>query len=348
MKAAIYYGPGNLKVEEIERPKAGDRGIVVKVRAAGICGSDLHPYKQAWERYKTGIALGHEWAGDVVEVGPKVTDVKVGDRVWATALLPDFTCDACKRQAYFQCPNIKVGGLEFHGGFAEYVWAPVIIPNLNLFKLPASMSYQDGALIEPVAVGTGLVKKAEPQASDVVAILGAGIIGLGALARFRDVGISRIIVSDVSEKRLRVARELGADILVNPTKEDIIKRVMKETNNRGADIVVEAAGRPVTFLQSIDMVRPDGKIMVVATYEESFMFNPSLARPGMPMTSLVRKAVRMFGCYAGDMPSSFELLKAGKIKASQVISHTFPLNKIKEAFETQMNSQESVKVMIEP
>lgn len=348
MKAAIYYGPGDMKIEEIARPKAGERGMVVKVRASGICGSDLHPYKQAWERYKTGIALGHEWAGDVVEVGPKAPDVKVGDRVWATGFQPCFECEWCKKEQYRLCPKRKAAGLEINGGFAEYVSVPVILINQNVFKLTKSMSYQDGALVEPIAVGTGLVKKAEPQLSDVVVIQGAGIIGLGALAKFKDLGIPKAIVSDVSEKRLKVAKELGADILVNPKNEDLIKRVMKETANQGADIVVEAAGKPITFLQSIDMVRPEGKIMVVATYEESFMFNPSLARPGMPMTSLVRKAIHMIGCYRADTPSSFELLKAGKVKASQVVSHVYPLEKIKEAFEMQMNAQESIKVMIEP
>ncbi|MBA7617510.1 putative zinc-type alcohol dehydrogenase-like protein YdjJ [subsurface metagenome] len=286
----------------------------------------------------------------MVEVGAKVTDVKLGDRVWGTALLPCFKCEWCQRKEYIRCPNVKVGGIwGLHGGFAEYVWFPVILLNRNVVKLAETMSYHDGVLIEPISVGVGIVKRAEPKTDDVVVVLGAGIIGLGTVVNLKALGVSKVIVSEVSEKRLQVAKELGADILINAGKEDVVKRVMDDTSGRGADIVVEVAGKPVTFLQSIDMVRPDGKIMIAATYEESFEFNPSLARPGMPKTSLLRKAIRMFGCYGGgNFQGSFELIKAGKVKDKQVVTHVFPLDRIKEAFETQMNAKESIKVMIEP
>jgi threonine dehydrogenase-like Zn-dependent dehydrogenase len=218
----------------------------------------------------------------------------------------------------------------------------------TVFRLANTMSYQDGALVEPIGVGTYVVNRAEPAHSDTVIVLGAGIIGLGAIAKFKDLGVSNLMTSDISEKRLKAARELGADILIDATKEDVIKRVMQETSGKGADIVVEAAGKPATFLQAIDMVRPDGKMAVVATYEESFDFNPSLARPGTPMTSLVRKSVRLIGCLGGDWAGGFDLIKRGKVKDKQVVSHVFPLDKIVAAFEMQMNARESIKVMIEP
>ena len=210
------------------------------------------------------------------------------------------------------------------------------------------MNYHDGALIEPTSVGTAVVKKAEPRAEDVVVVLGAEMVGLGTIAKFKDTDIPKLIACDVSEKRRNAAKILGADITVDPTKDDVIELVMKETSGIGADIVVEATGKPITFLQSIDMVRNDGKIMGSAIYEESFEFNPSLARTGKPMTSLVRKGIRMIGCYDPDIPASFELIKTGKVKAGQLVTHVFPLDKIKEAFETQMDAGESVKVMIEP
>ncbi|MDD5082855.1 MAG: alcohol dehydrogenase catalytic domain-containing protein [Dehalococcoidales bacterium] len=349
MKAAIYYGPYNLKVEDIKLHEVGDLGAIVKIRASGICGSDLHPYKQKWERYSTGIVIGHEYAGDVVEVGSKVKDVKVGDRVFAKAMLPCFECDFCKKEDYMHCRSAKSGGVwGLHGGFAEYIWLPIAMLDKTVFRLANTMSYQDGALVEPIGVGTYVVNRAEPAHSDTVIVLGAGIIGLGAIAKFKDLGVSKLMTSDISEKRLKAARELGADILIDATKEDVIKRVMQETSGKGADIVVEAAGKPATFLQAIDMVRPDGKMAVVATYEESFDFNPSLARPGMPMTSLVRKGVRLIGCLGGDWAGGFDLIKRGKVKDKQVVSHVFPLDKIVAAFEMQMNARESIKVMIEP
>ena len=349
MKAAIYHGAGDIRIEEIDYPRPGDVGMVIKVRAAGICGTDVHAYRVSRIQYATGKALGHEFCGDVVEIGPQVTDVKIGDRVWAVASLPCFQCEACQRGEYFRCRDIKGGGVSgLHGSFSEYAWVPVAVLNRNVLKIPDSMSYHDGALIEPVGVGTGAVHRAEPQSTDIVVVLGVGIIGLGAVATLKDMGIARVIVSDISEKRLTLAKELGADLLINPTEEDIVKRVMEETSDTGADIVVETAGEPVTFLQSIDMVRRDGKVMVVATYDEPFEFDPSLVRPGMRSSSLVRKAVRMIGCYGGDIPGSFELIKAGKIKDKQVISHTFPLDKVTDALEVAANARESIKVMIDP
>jgi L-iditol 2-dehydrogenase len=295
------------------------------------------------------MAIGHEYAGDVVEVGSKVTSVKVGDRVWGTALKPCFKCERCQAEDYLQCKDLKAGGINgLHGGFAEYVWFPVVLLDRNVIKLADTMSYQDGALIEPIGVGTLAAKRTGAKAGDVAIVLGAGIVGLGAVAKLKDMGVSKLMASDISEKRLKAAKALGADILIDAAKEDVVKRVMDETSGRGADVVVEGAGKPATFLQSIDMVRPFGTIGVVATYEETFKFNPSLARPGMPMTSLVRKNIRMNGCYGLDAHGSFDLIKRGKVKDKQVVSHVFPLDKIVEAFETQMNARDSIKVMVEP
>jgi len=349
MKAAIYHGPGDLRIEEIDYPSPGDVGVVVKVRAVGICGTDVHAYRSARIQYATGKALGHEFSGDVVEIGKDVTDISVGDRIWAVTMLPCFECEACQQGDYFRCRNAKGGGVSGHdGAFAEYTWVPVAALGRNVLKLTDGMSYQDAALVEPVGVGAGAARRAEPQGTDVVVVLGVGVVGLGAVTMFKDAGVARTIVSDVSEKRLAAAGELGADVIINATSQDAVGRIMEETSGRGADIVVEAAGIPATFQQSIDMVRRDGKVMAVATYDEAFEFDPSLARPGLRMSSLVRKAVRMFGCYGGDNFGAYDLIERGRLRASQVVTHTFPLNEIERAFQVQMDSRESIKVMIEP
>ena len=349
MKAAVYNGPGEISLDEIDRPSAGDVGIIVKVRAVGVCGTDVHAYKSARIQYTTGMVLGHEFSGDVVEVGPKVADIEVGDRVWAMGMLPCFQCDACQREEYFRCPNTKSSGVSGHdGAFAEYTWVPVAALNRTVLKLDDSVSYQDGALVEPVGVGTGAARRAEPRNADSVVVLGAGLVGLGALVTFKDVGVAKLIASDVSEKRLAAAQALGADLLINAAEQDAVARIMEETSGRGADIVVEAAGIPATFQQSIDMVRRDGKVMAVATYDEAFEFDPSLARPGLRNSSLVRKAVRMIGCYGGDNHGAYDLIRRGKVKASQVVTHTFPLSEIERAFQVQMDAHESVKVLVEP
>ena len=348
MKAGILYGAADVRVEEVERPEAGDNGIVVRVRAAGICGSDLHPYRVGSQMpLQRRWAAGHEVAGDVVEIGTNVTDVKVGDRVWVWPFLPCFECESCRRKNYWACTARRgMGGQGMHGGFVEYCWVPaVVVPQEdstivpNVFKLPDTMSYQEGVLAEPVSVGSGIVKYAEPKAEDVVFILGAGIIGLGTIVNARAAGVSRIIVSDVSEKRLAAARELGADAAINPTEEDVTKRVMEETSGRGADITVEVAGQPVTFRQSIELCRRGGKVMLAGIYEQTVEFSPNM---------LVLKAIRTVGCIDAHFAEGFEIMKAGLVKDKQVVSHTFPLDRINDAFEIAANTQESIKVMIEP
>lgn len=348
MKAGILHGPGDIRVEEVDRPELGDDGIVIKVRAAGICGSDLHPYRVASQAPSHDRkAHGHEVAGDVVETGPNVRDVKVGDRVWAWPFLPCFKCAFCEQKNYWACTNRKgMAGNGMHGGFAEYVGVPaVVVPQEdtrivpNVIKLPDSMSYQEGVLVEPISVGSGVAKYAEPKAEDIVFILGAGIIGLGTVINFRASGVSKIIISDVSEKRLAAARELGADIVINAAKEDVAKRVMGETSGAGADIVVEVAGQPATFRQSIELSRRHGKVMLVGIYEEMVSFSPNV---------LVLKALKTIGCIDAHFAEGFEIMSAGWVKDSQVVSHTFPLDRIRDAFEAALNTQESIKVMIEP
>jgi 2-desacetyl-2-hydroxyethyl bacteriochlorophyllide A dehydrogenase len=354
MKAAILRGPGDIRIEEVDRPKAGDDGIVVRVRAAGVCGSDLHPYKLG--NGGSGVqafAAGHANAGEVVEVGAHVQKVAVGDRVWVEAALPCFECDWCKKggykEDYFGCRNIKLGGINgLHGGFAEYLWVPVVvlpeegtdsIP--SVIKLPDSMSYQDGALIEPVSVGAHVTMLAEPKPGDVAVVIGAGIVGLASAVNLLNAGASRVIVSDVSQRRLKAAMELGAEMCVNATEEDLVKAVMKATNGRGADIVVEAAGLPETFKQATKMVRAGGKLMLVGIYEKSVEFHPNI---------LVFKGTHVIGCINSSSAflKAFEVMRAGKVKDKQVVTHTFPLDRINEAFETALNTQESIKVMIEP
>jgi len=155
----------------------------------------------------------------------------------------------------------------------------------------------------------------------------------------KDSGVSKIMASEISDKRRQAAKELGADVIINPAREDVVKRVREETSGRGADIVVEAAGKPATFLQSMEIVRRGGKIVPVALYEESFQSNPN---------PLVLKRITVIGGTTVDFFSAFELIKAGRIKDKQVVTHSFALDKINEAFETAMNPSESIKVMIEP
>ena len=339
MKAALFYGPHDFRVEEVEKPKAGDYGIVVKVRVCGICGSDLHYYVRGGPLVKPGGIMGHEFSGDVVEVGKSVKDIKVGDRVVAASIMVCQECYWCKSGQHSRCQNLKMGGFDFNGAYAEYAAVPLAILDQTVFKLPGNLSYEAGAIIEPLGVGAYSAIRAEAAPDDIVVIFGAGMIGLSTLAVFRAMGVGKIIVSEMSPKRLQAAKAIGADITVDAGTENVPLRIAQETNGRGADIAVECTGLRRPFLQAMGVLRIDGKLMQVGVFDKAFEFNP---------VTITGKNLRVIGCLGGDYPTALKLLTSGKIKADNFITHEFPLDKITEAFDKQLDSNESIKVLVKP
>ena len=346
MKTAVLYAPGDIRVENVSQPALEPGGILIHVKACGICGSDLHLYKMGWPA-EAGLVMGHEFSGDVVEVGASVADIRKGERVTVASLLPCGDCQWCRRGQLERCSSTKILGLQCPGAFAEYVSIPIAVLNRTVFPLPDGMSYEDGATVEPLSVGGDAAMQAEPSAEDTVVILGAGMIGQCSLQAFKAMGVSKVIVSEVSRKRLEVAREMGADVVINAAEEDPVRRVREETSGMGADIVAECAGAPATFQQALDMVRgstfetasPGGKILLVGIYEQPVQWAP---------LSFIRKNVRMIGCFAGSFPRAIDLIQAGKVNTRPLITQEFPLDQAREAFETQLKADESIKVLIKP
>lgn len=354
MKAATYYGAGDIRVENVSDPKLEAGGVLIKVKACGICGSDLHPYKVGGlieaGFIQPGLIMGHEFSGDVVEVGVNVTGIKKGDRVTAGSILPCGECDLCRGGQTNRCSDMKVLGFQIPGAFAEYVSIPLAIVNQTIFPLPDEISYEEGATVEPLSVGANAARRAEPRHEDIVVVLGAGMIGQCAMQSFKAMGVAKVIISEVSKKRLEVAKATGADIIINAAEEDPVQRVREVTSGVGADIVAECAGAPITFQQAIGMVRgslqqafekerPDGKIMLVGVYEEPIAWMPIM---------VINNSVRMIGCFAGDFLPAIDLLKTGKVNSKPLITHEFPLDRAKEAFEAQLKTDESIKVLIKP
>jgi len=173
----------------------------------------------------------------------------------------------------------------------------------------------------------------------VVVVIGAGIIGLGTVALLKAMGVRKIIMASRSEKRLTAARMLGADLALTPREEDIVQRVKSETGGLGADVVVETAGKPVTYIQSVEMLRKGGKLMLVGIHEGPVQFNPN---------RLILKAIQVKGCIDAHFSESAEAMKDGILRANQVVTHTFPLDRITKAFETALDTSESIRVMVEP
>jgi len=332
------HGPRNFKVENVSKPTLEPDGAIIRVKACGICGSDLHLYHQGGSPQALRI-LGHEFSGEVAEVGVNVTDIKAGDRV-------------------------AIGGA---GAYAEYVGIPRVVLNWNIFPLPDDMSYEVGATIEPASVGVNAANRAEPKTDDVVVVLGAGMIGQGTWQAFKAMGVSKVIVSEIGKKRLEITKSLGADIVINAAEENPVEIINEITSGEGADIVAECAGSTSALQQASEMVRgggywqniqmmlrdeprphgraaidilsDGGKIMLVASYEDRVEWQPTI---------IMAKGVRMIGCIAGRLGEALDLMRVGKINTAPLITHEFPLDKITEAFETQANPEETVKVVIKP
>ncbi|MDD4875965.1 MAG: zinc-binding dehydrogenase [Dehalococcoidales bacterium] len=349
MKAAVFYGPNDLRVEEVSDPKLQPDGIIVKVKTCGVCGTDLHAYKGK-RPAAAGSIMGHEFSADVIEVGANVKGIKKGDRV--------------------------TGGA---GAFAEYVGIPLAIVNKTVFPFSDKLSYEEGACAEPLSVGLAVAKSAEPKPEDTVVILGAGMIGYASLQVFKAMGVSNIIVSEISKQRLEAAKAGGADILISAKEEDPFQRVYELTSGRGADIVAECAGAQVTFRQAIEMarwggnavrrsgeipiihiddifnsfkvrklnlddkeiVRTGGRVCMAASYEDTIPWDLSC------QVTLLHKNVSLIGCLTGDIRGAVELLETGKVNLKPIFTHEFSLDNITEAFNMAMSS-DSVKVMVAP
>jgi threonine dehydrogenase-like Zn-dependent dehydrogenase len=338
MKAAVFHGPEDTRYEDVDRPALEDKGIILKVRACGICGSDLHFYKIGGKRMHPGRIMGHEFSGDVVELGKSVTGIKVGDRVAAWCIHPCYTCAACKAGVYEKCQNLRAAGIDIHGAYAEYISIPLAIVGRTIFKLYDDVTYEEGALIEPFGVGFLGAKRANPKKSDVICIFGAGIIGLACLVAFKS-KVAKIIISEMSKTRLKMAGELGADVLINAGEEDVATRIMEETGGRGLDIAVECTGIRKPFFTAIKTLRIDGLLLQVGVFTQAIELNP---------VTITDKCLTINGYNGGDFVASAAAINAHVIDFKKIVSHTFPLHKINEAYAMQFNTGESIKVVVQP
>ncbi len=361
MKAAIYYGPGDIRLEERPKPEPGVDGAVVKVKACGVCGFvDL----DAWERPDTmgvGRARGHEWSGEIVEVGANVTDFKVGDRIYIEPIFkPCYRCEACLQKDYWRCSNPMQGG-PLDGAFAEYLWLP-FLPRDGAMKLPETLSFRDLALIEPLGLAVGMAQKAKP--GDVVVVLGQHLVGLGITAYLKKMGVAKIITGSVSKKHLKASEEVGADIAVDCTNKDIVKVVMQETGGRGADQVMLTDPRPAALLEAIGSVRRTGIVWgthygfpirlggslgVAPRYAIGMDYHGPVEPPISfdPAFLYMRIAWGTLGLRAPRFQEAIALMESGVIAAEKYVTHIFPLDKTKEAFDKAMDFNECIEVMVE-
>src|SRR5271157_243014 len=262
MRVAMYYNNRDVRLEEMPRPKIGPGEILVKVIASGICGSDV----MEWYRIrKAPLVLGHEIAGEIVEIGEGVGRYKIGDRVFVSHHIPCNTCHYCLMGYHTACETLHTTNYD-PGGFAEYIRVPKLNVDRGVFLLPQELSFEDGVFIEPLACVVRGQRVANLQAGQSVLIMGSGISGLLHVLLARTLGAGRIMATDVSEFRLQTARAFGADAVLHAA-ENIPESVRRINKGRLADLVIVCAGAPVAFIQALKAVDRGGTILCFATTE---------------------------------------------------------------------------------
>ena len=340
MKAAVLLPEGGMEIEEREEPSAGPEQVLVAPRMVGICGSDLHYYKDGrigdWRILQPHV-LGHEFAGLVTEVGTKVGNVRVGDRVAVEPIIPCASCDACNRGIYNVCPNIRFTGSPHTDGALQEL---VAVPAKGAHRLPSGMPFALGALVEPTSIAVHAVRRSGLVEGDTVMIVGAGPIGLLILAVARAYGAGAIYCTDLNQGRLDLATRLGATAAVNVGGMDH-SEILQVTDPLGADISFEAVGTPGTLETAMRLVRPGGTVVAVGVnIAERIPFNLMLSQS---------KEATVVPVYLGRdaFPEAIDLLASGRIDGELLISHRFPLERAGEAMETSLDANTgAVKVMI--
>lgn len=269
MKAAVLYAPKDLRIEEIDRPTISSNEVLIQVKASGVCGSDLPRVLKSASHYYPNV-FGHEFSGLVIEVGSAVTKVKVGDKVAVAPLKPCHTCEACLSGQHALCKKYSFIGSREFGGWAECVKAP----ETNVIKLEDSVSYVQGAFLEPITVALHGLLLMGFKPMTTVAITGMGTIGLLTLQCCKLMGAKEITVFDVDQEKLEIAKSLGATYTVNTSEEGYLKTTMEKTGNKGYEMVIETAGVPATEVLCLELCGNGGSVMFIGTPHVDFTLTP--------------------------------------------------------------------------
>jgi L-iditol 2-dehydrogenase len=346
MKIARYYSNNDIRLDEIPKPSVGPGELLVKVRKSGICGSDVLEYYRFAKMKKLGVdnlILGHEIAGDIVEIGTDVKGLKVGDRVFVSHHVPCFDCYYCKQGHHTACDLLHNTNFD-PGGFSEYVRIPnVNIEKKGVFVLDNSVSYEEGVFIEPFGCVCRAQRLANVGKGLSVLILGSGVSGIlhAQLAKLR--GVKKVFATDINQFRLDKISKFGTDKTFHAS-EDIPSQLLEFNENKLADIVIVCTGAISAANQALTCVAPGGKIIFFA-----------VPGPGVnlevPINDYWRNEITIttsYGAAPEDLQESYVWILSKRINVKELITHRFPLNKAEEAFKVVSEASESLKVIIEP
>jgi threonine 3-dehydrogenase len=328
MKAIVKDGPRyGAKLMNVDVPKElGPHDVLVKVNAASICGTDLHIWlwnDWAKEHIKVPQTMGHELAGEVVSVGENVTLVKMGDFVSSETHIPCGHCKQCRTGNMHVCQNLKILGVDMDGAFAEYVKVPEVV----LWKNDPSVPSIWASVQEPLgnAIHTIFV---EDVTGKNVLMTGAGPIGLLAIGVLKTAGAAKIIVSEVNEYRRNLAKEIGADIVIDPTKESVVKIAKRETNGDGVDVLIEMSGNAQALKDGLTSLTNAGRASLLGLYDKDVQLNLN--------DLVIFKAIRIYGITGRKMFETWyrgaELLKSKKLDLSKIITHVIDFDDYEKGF----------------
>lgn len=315
MRALVYEGPWQMPLREIEHPTPEPFEVVVDVKAVGICGSDVHGYTGSTGRRFPGIAMGHEFSGTISAIGANVREYQIGEDVIVDPILTCGTCVMCRAGRTNVCLSRTMIGMQQHGAYAE----AVRVPQRQLHRKPAGLSWEHAALIEPLSVALHAVNQTPFLVGESVAIIGTGPIGLLALLIARLKGAGTIIVTDRSTHRLALASALGADIVVNVAEHDPIAAVQAATGGYGADAAIEAVGISPTVQQALAVTRIGGNITWIGNSAPEVTLN---------MQHVVTREIGIRGVYAfssAEFEQSIRLLASGRLNVAPLIERIAPL-----------------------
>lgn len=344
MKAIRVHGPRDIRLEEVEMPKVGPDDVLIRVRAAGLCGTDLEVYDGTMFYITSGMTTlpfipGHEWSGDVVELGTNVTEFEAGDRVTGECSVGCRSCSYCIRGWYNQCQDrTETGLLNRDGGFAEYI----SFPKQFLHKCNR-MDYDDATFIEPTGIALYPTKLTGVCPADYVAVMGPGAIGLFAVQTAKAYGARKVILVGTRDSRLEVGHSVGADVTVNINTENLVEKVRDATDGHMVDVVLEAAGKPSVWDDIASIVAPRARIAMTGLFAG--------AKCSVDFDPLVINNITILGCLGGPSvwDEAIDLHERGKVNAKPLITHRLPLSEFEKGIEIMRNRiDDAIKVVLEP
>jgi L-iditol 2-dehydrogenase len=339
MLVAVYHNNKDIRIQEVPKPEIGPDEILLKVIASGICGTDV----VEWYRLpKAPRVLGHEATGIIAETGEKVTEYKVGDRVFVSHHVPCNKCRYCLMDHHTACETLHTTNY-YPGGLSQYIRVPKINVETGIYKLPSNISYEEGTFIEPLGCAVRGQKHANIKKNDTLLIIGSGVSGILHIQLAKLKGVQKIVAADINQHRLKLAKRFGADKIID-ARGELLQELKKVNNGREADKVIVCTGAKKAALTALDCVDRGGTILFFAVPD------PTTQIP-IPITQFWRNEITLktsYGAAPIDLEESLEILARKRVNVADMITHRLSIREAAKGFRLVAEAGESLKVVIEP